>query len=377
MAALMSTMSFAQTLVTPPSDAEVMTFDILNGKYWYYSGEGANDGFEDYTSYFYGIGVVIVNNDIYLQGLSLYCPDGWIKGTISNGVATFPKAQYVGSVTGSDKKSYPFYLTGEKDVQTVVTDVDDIHFDYDSEAGTLTLTNPHIQETLDGTRLDSYLGVWENLVIGKSQPVVVPDPVTVPAGVDTKDWDVMGCPIQLTTDEKTGASVPQFGAEEHFDVKVARDGNDYYIQGLCYFNPDAWIKGTRSGNKVTFAAGQNFGIYQYKEDNGSYTPYQLFFLGFGQAGNCDMVFTINDEGTILDNTDALWMVTSMFRPDINYYADIYLVATITDKAYLEAGVKGVRENTQEPDAFYNLQGQKVENAKKGLYIKNGRKVLVR
>ncbi len=373
----MSTMGFAQTLVTPPSDAEVMPYDIQEGAYWYYTGATTNDGFEDYTAYCYGINVVIVNNDIYLQGLSLYCPNGWIKGTISNGVATFPKAQYVGSVTGTDGKSYPFYLTGEKDVQTVVTDVDDIRFNYDSETGTLTLTTPQIQETIDGTRLDSYIGVWEGLVIGKSQPIVVPDPVTVPAGVESKDWVVLGCPVMLTTDEKTGASVPQFGAEEHFDVKVARDGNDYYIQGLNYYNPEAWIKGTRSGNKVTFAAGQNFGVFQYKEDNGSFTPYQMFFLGFGLEGKCDLVFTVNDEGTQLVNTDAIWVVTSTFRPDINYYQDIYLVATITDKAAIVTGVKGVRENTQDPDAFYNLQGQKVENVKKGIYIKNGHKVFVR
>jgi hypothetical protein len=32
---------------------------------------------------------------------------------------------------------------------------------------------------------------------------------------------------------------------------------------------------------------------------------------------------------------------------------------------------------QEPDVYYNLQGQRVGNPGKGIYIKNGKKVIVR
>jgi hypothetical protein len=34
-------------------------------------------------------------------------------------------------------------------------------------------------------------------------------------------------------------------------------------------------------------------------------------------------------------------------------------------------------NTIEPDVYYNLQGQRVDNLTKGLYIKNGKKIIVR
>ena len=33
-------------------------------------------------------------------------------------------------------------------------------------------------------------------------------------------------------------------------------------------------------------------------------------------------------------------------------------------------------NVQSPDVYYNLQGQRVDNPGKGLYIKNGKKVLI-
>lgn len=36
--------------------------------------------------------VVIDNNDIYVKGFSEYLTEGWVKGTIADGVATFPEA---------------------------------------------------------------------------------------------------------------------------------------------------------------------------------------------------------------------------------------------------------------------------------------------
>ncbi len=43
------------------------------------------------------------------------------------------------------------------------------------------------------------------------------------------------------------------------------------------------------------------------------------------------------------------------------------------------GATGISTQFQdaEPDAYYNLQGQRVENPGKGVFIKNGRKVVIK
>ena len=44
-------------------------------------------------------------------------------------------------------------------------------------------------------------------------------------------------------------------------VNVAVDGNDVYFQGMSYFFPEAWVKGTKDGNTVTFPAMQYVGMH--------------------------------------------------------------------------------------------------------------------
>jgi hypothetical protein len=51
------------------------------------------------------------------------------------------------------------------------------------------------------------------------------------------------------------------------------------------------------------------------------------------------------------------------------------VLTISDDVTGVNGVKGVME--VKDDSFFDLQGRRVLNAQKGLYIQNGRKVVVK
>ena len=73
-------MKAAGDIVTPPADAEQMLYSF--------------NGFDTYISQnkTFEVFVVIDNNDIYIKGLSEYFPEGWVKGTIADGVATFPAA---------------------------------------------------------------------------------------------------------------------------------------------------------------------------------------------------------------------------------------------------------------------------------------------
>ena len=70
-------------IVTPPADAEQMLYNFQG-----------HDTYVDKDKAF-EVFVVIDNNDVYVKGLSEYLTDGWVKGTIADGVATFPAA-YMG-----------------------------------------------------------------------------------------------------------------------------------------------------------------------------------------------------------------------------------------------------------------------------------------
>ena len=45
--------------------------------------------------------------------------------------------------------------------------------------------------------------------------------------------------------------------------------------------------------------------------------------------------------------------------------------------YDPSAIRDVHQNEAESEVYYNLQGQRVENPTNGLYIKNGRKVIVK
>ena len=58
-------------------------------------------------------------------------------------------------------------------------------------------------------------------------------------------------------------------------LMIGIDGTTVYLQGLCEYLPQAWIKGTLDGNTMTLAAGQYFGEAPGEDDN----TYPLYFGG--------------------------------------------------------------------------------------------------
>jgi len=82
-----------------------------------------------------------------------------------------------------------------------------------------------------------------------------------------------------------------------------------------------------------------------------------------------MVIHVEDNANPIQNCPFLPFSTkNVHQSDINWL-DI--------KAYIATDINGIQSNAKKQDVIYNLQGQKVENVKKGIYIKNGHKVFVR
>lgn len=85
-------------------------------------------------------------SDVYIQGLSTYLPDAWVKGTLDGTTITFPYGQYLGNYGGS----YDMYLN------TLLSA--DVVFNYDAEAGTLTAQNEFFLVDNSQYYFDSYRG---------------------------------------------------------------------------------------------------------------------------------------------------------------------------------------------------------------------------
>jgi hypothetical protein len=83
--------------------------------------------------------VGISGADIYVQGISAAYPEGWIKGTIADGKATFAANQYMGYIENYFYGKLDFYFLGYgTDSVSAVT------FAVDDEAGTLTATQQYV-----------------------------------------------------------------------------------------------------------------------------------------------------------------------------------------------------------------------------------------
>ncbi len=116
---------FTDKPVTVPADLATEKYSLSR-----YDGNGANVG-----------GIVdlgVSGNDVYVKGICSDLPDGWIKGTVSEGKYVFPNAQFMGATA-----SNYLYLVGADSVQAY----DDYYEEYYTE---YTLNGKNITFNADG-----------------------------------------------------------------------------------------------------------------------------------------------------------------------------------------------------------------------------------
>lgn len=162
--------------------------------------------------------------------------------------------------------------------------------------------------------------------------------VVVPEGVTSETWTLNG--ETYTYDENyypTGRT-----NRNEARVQVAIDGNDFYVQGLCKYLQNSWVKGTRDGNTVTFPTMQYFGNL--------YNKYDLFFEGTTDDDNQtekDVVFTYDENAKELKTTDAIWITFD------DSYTDVYFNTVIKQS---ESPINEVNTNVVRTQPAGELKG---------------------
>lgn len=181
----------------------------------------------------------IVENDLYLQGLSPFCPESWIKGTISEDGATvvFETPQYVG-VT-SEKHNDPVWITSSPATAPLV-------MDWSSETHELSCQT--YVENYSPSVVINY-DIYSNVKIApyKRDTAIVP-----PAEMETYGISISG-------------RAEEWERDTVFYGKIGFIDEDVYIQGLSSVCPESWVKGTFSedGATVLFDSPQYAGAIPY------------------------------------------------------------------------------------------------------------------
>ena len=256
----------ANELVTPPSGITPETWYTIDGAFYV----AANSSWEDLSASMKTVNVVIDGSDIYIQGLPYWFEKAWIKGSISGTTATFASGQYVGEDDYGAE-----YICGSNDGETP----SDIVFSYDASNGILTAVTAYIIESASATEISPYC-YWHMPVFSKTEPEQ-PTVVVLPEGLTIE-------PYSMTYQDKAGESFS-------LPVNVAVDGDDVYFQNFSSYLPEAWVKGTKNGNSVTFPEMQYMGEYG---KNGSV---YAFYGG-------DAVFTYDAETGIYSAEGEIYIV---------------------------------------------------------------------
>jgi hypothetical protein len=102
------------------------------------------------------------------------------------------------------------------------------------------------------------------------------------------------------------------------------------------------------------------------ETNGEYTNYYLSNGSYGVG-----FYKVNGTQSIAANRAYLPLLKD------NVPAGTRYIGLGFDDGEGTTGINGIKSEGMKDDAYYTLQGQRVVNPGKGLYIKNGKKVVIK
>lgn len=292
-------------IVTPPAGAEQMLYNF-QGHDTYIN--------QDKT---FEVFVVIDNNDVYIKGLSEYLTDGWVKGTIADGVATFPAA-YMGI----------FEFWGD----AYELNFDGATFTVNDDASVLTAPDGYTT-SVEGEILDEFINVTLTKAVAE---IATPATPTITEFTE----DDYGHYVKMTIPAK--------------DV----DGNDIFAALLSY-----QLLIDRNGEQSVYEFTTD--NYEFIEENMTVVPYnftdyydidvagkQVYIYGDDidewNAIGVKSIYTVGDKSRETRESEIFWY---QLKP---------------------TAINGISTNNVVETSYYDLQGRKVDANATGLLIKQMR-----
>ena len=287
-------------------------------------------------------------SDLYIMGICPDFPSAWVKGTMdAEGVVTFGRNQYVGNYQGIAD----IWFCGV-DPASSASELVDVKAQWDAETQTLTVSDDTwIVENANPATL-YYFDVFYDVTVaplGEGKELVIP-----PVG------------LQTSTFKTTCTSLAGYAyADDSYQVRLGFDGDDAYMQGLFYYLPAAWLKGTRNADgSITFAKNQYLGTCQGYDvyavpctDDETVLPDFTFLYEDGEytyaAHNTNISFSIEP-----DCTDAV---------EIIFGIEMVPMATASDFPIISEQPEGQLVNyLRSGNAYYTFFGYILSESQNGM-----------
>lgn len=308
----------APELVTLPDGAEPVEY-LFTETYTTQDEETGEDVEEEYTKHAF---VAVVGDQVYFQGLSDYVPEGWVVGTLEEGVITIPTGEYLGV--------YERYIEGMGYVDFDVFS-NEIHFTYDAEADKYNAGAMSFAVNYSGSTItnEEYGSVELTRIVEKDAVPQAPEVVVVVDLAGEYPYIVLNVPTQDVNGDEMLTSKLSYG--------IAIEDNAGNVQ-TYFFTPEDYQNLESEMSKVPYLFNDGYDIftggnpvYVYAED---FTQWAAIWVESYYSGN-------TSEKTRYDLTE--------------YWTGIDDVAAATDGA-----VKAVK--------YYDLQGRPATGATRGIVV---------
>ena len=288
--------------------------------------------------------------DFYIQGLCPERPEIWVKAPLKDGKVVIPASTYLGInyLPVSDTYDYipvQLFFTAA-DLTTIDNTLTDVVFTYDEQAGTLT-SDQNIFINGDRRKL-AYLHSYAGMTI-----TLIPDVAATPADPEI--------PAEGGLDV-----VDTWSPKIHAIIKpVDVDGKELLTEKLAY---SVWVEKDGNEQPLVFEDQYYWGL----DDDVTEIPYEFTNWDITAAGE-----TI----TLYQDADEIKTWRKIGIQSIYYGGGERRVSNIVwaeNPSYdASTAITDVVKRTMPDGQYFDLQGRRVDTPKKGLYIVNGKKVMVK
>lgn len=319
--------TFVPTVIESQPEGELRLYNRTGGvvrevEKDYTVDEGENPYEIIYEPQYGALSIVFAeDNKVYIQhpvSWSMY--DGWIEGTLIDDGKTIvvPMGQYiaytkslemavqVGVFVYDEAKQSYFYDETIDEMYYTINDDGSITQESTNEyviLGTMNRAFGDVFQYLDYEWLQA--GDYESVFYLNDEQPVMP-----PKDLNTEVY-------HLSTANFDGVEWEAYNV----DVAMGFDGDDVWLKGLCPYLPEAWVKGTRDGNTITFPNTQLLGSFDMK----IYFKCAELDLNTSYMNQKDMVLTFDGDDTF---TTYDYVFITADRENL-YYLNYYQGLTIS------------------------------------------------
>lgn len=291
-------------------------------------------GYGQYPQWTQRVG--IDGNDIYIQGISLYCPQSCIKGTFDGEKAVFStttdgKINPVGQYNGYFLNFYAAEKTGDKSYDTI----DKLEMEYDKASGTFTVKDAILTAIIGG-----YVEAYDQAKLTPIPDGSAPAVPAAPLSVYYHNYDDVNCII---------ANIPQLVDKDGNLINPDKLKYKIYADGKPYtFTPESYPLVEEATDELPAAFSNGYNI----------TSYDALFDIYS-IKNCAIYLPAGERyGSI--GVQAVY-----YGGGERNTSDIVYAEVLTSISNVDAGNHGEPVKTE----YFTLAGVKVSKPTNGVYIK--------